>query len=49
MTVVRVSEGSDLDTGEVGQGRSNMPIDVAMEMAMAVTPIAAATAGATIF
>jgi len=45
MTKVRVSERSELDTGD---GRSDVPIDVAMEMATAVTPSAAETVGATI-
>jgi len=49
MTEFTVSGKSDLDTGEAGNGRSNAPMDVAMEMAMAATATAAETAGATIF
>jgi len=49
MIEVRVSERSDLDTGEAGDGRSNTPMDVAMEMATAATTTAAETAGGTIF
>jgi len=48
MTEARVSGRSDLDTGEAGDGRSNAPMDVAMEMATAATPVAAETAGTTI-
>jgi len=48
MTEARVSGRSNLDTGEGGDGRSDAPMDVAMEMAMAVTPVAVETAGATI-
>ena len=48
-TKVRVSERSDLDTGEAGQGRSDGPMAVAMEMATAATPTALETAGGTIF
>jgi hypothetical protein len=50
MTETRVSRRSDLDTGEAGDGRSNEPIYVAMEMAIATagTPVAAETAGAII-
>jgi len=44
-----VSKRSDLDTGDAGDGRSDAPMDVMMEIAMAVTPIATETAGATIF
>jgi len=47
--VVRGSERNDLDTAGAGDGRSDAPIDVAMEMATTVTPIAAETAGGTIF
>jgi hypothetical protein len=46
MTEARASGRSDLDTGEAGDGRSDAPMDVAMEMAMAATPVAAETAGA---
>ena len=43
-----MSKRSDLDTGEVANGRSDAPMDMAMEMATAVTPIATeATGGAT--
>jgi hypothetical protein len=47
MTEVRVSERSDLDTGEAADGRSNVPMDVVMDMATGLTPIAAETVGAT--
>jgi len=40
---------SELDTGEAGDGRSDAPRDVPMEMATAVTPIAEETTGASIF
>jgi len=49
MTKHTVSEGSDLGAGEAGDGRSAVPMDAAMEMAMATTSIAAETALATIF
>jgi len=49
MTQVRGSERSDLDTGEAGDGRSDVAMDVVMEMATRPTPIAAETAAATIF
>jgi hypothetical protein len=49
MTEFRVSGRSDLDAGEAENGRSDAPMDVAMEMATAATSIAAETAGATIF
>jgi len=49
MTEVRGSERSDLHTGEAGKGRSDAPMDVAMEIATTATSIAAETAGATIF
>jgi len=49
MTESRVSVRSDLDAGEAETGRSDTPMDVAMEMVRAVTPIAAETAGADIF
>jgi len=51
MTEFRVRGRSDLDAGEAGNGKSDGPMDVAMEMAMAVTSIAAETdtAGATMF
>jgi hypothetical protein len=41
MTEVRVSERRGLDTGEAADGRSDAPMDIAMEVAMAVTSIAA--------
>jgi len=44
MTEFRGSERSDLDAGEAGDGRSNAPIDMAMEVATAATP-----AGVAIF
>jgi hypothetical protein len=49
MTEFRGSERSDLDAGEAGDGRSDAPMDMAMEMATAATSIAAETAGVTIF
>ena len=49
MTEFRVSGRSDLDAGEAGNGRSNAPMDVAMEMAATATAIPSETAGATIF
>jgi hypothetical protein len=48
MTEARVSGRSDLDMGESGDGRRDAPLDVAMEMAMAATSVAAETAGTTI-
>ena len=45
MTEVRVSKTRGLDTGEAADGRSDAPMDMAMEMAKAVTSIAAGTAG----
>ena len=45
MTEVRVSERRGLDTGEAADGRSDAPLDMAMEVATAVTSIAAGTAG----
>jgi len=48
MTEVRGRERSDLDTGEAGDGRSDAPMDEAMETATTVTPMAAATTGVTI-
>jgi len=44
MTDVRGSERSGLDTAEAVDGRSNACMDMAMEMATAVTSIAAETA-----
>jgi len=49
MTEARGSERSDLDTGEVGDRRSNAPVDVAMEMMTVATPTHAETTGATMF
>ena len=49
MTEFRVSGRSDLDAGEAGNGRRDMPMDVAMEMATVATAMAAETAGANIF
>lgn len=48
-STVRVCERSDLHTSEVGDRRSDVPIDVAMEMVTAATCIATDTGGATIF
>jgi hypothetical protein len=48
MTEFRGSERSDLITGEAGDGRSDGPVDMAMEKATAATFIAAKTAGVTI-
>jgi hypothetical protein len=45
MTEVRVSERSGLDTGGAADGRSNAPIDMAMEMVTAATSIAAESSG----
>jgi len=49
MTEARVSERSDLDTGEVGDRMSDVPVDVAMEMTTVATPTPAETAGRTMF
>jgi len=49
MTEARVSERSDLDTGEAGDRSSDAPMDVAMEMISAAIPTAAQTACATMF
>jgi hypothetical protein len=49
MTEFRESGKSNLDAGESGNGRGDVPVDVAMEMATAATSIATETAGATIF
>jgi len=49
MTEARGSERSDLDTGEAGDRRSDVPVDFAMEMMTAATPSAAETAGTTMF
>jgi hypothetical protein len=45
MTEVRGSERSGLDMGGAADGRSNAPMEMAMEMATAVTSIAAETPG----
>jgi len=39
---------SDLDAGEAGKGRSDPPMDVAMEMGTVATSIAAENAGAAV-
>jgi len=49
MTEFRASGRSNLDAGEAENGRSDAPMDVAIEMATSATSIAAETAGATIF
>jgi len=49
MSKARVSERSDLNTGQPGDRRCDMPMDIAMEMTTAVTPTAVETAGTTIF
>jgi len=49
MTEVRVSERSNLDTGEARDWRVDEVMDVEMEMATATTPIATRTACATVF
>jgi hypothetical protein len=49
MTECRVSVRCALGAGEAGNGRSDAPMDVAMEMATAATATPAETAGATIF
>ena len=49
MTEVKGSDTSDLDTAEAGDRRSDLAMDVAMEIAMMGTPITAETAGATTF
>jgi len=46
MTEVRESERSGLDTEEAADGRSDAPMDLAIEMATEVTSIATETAGA---
>ena len=48
MTKARVSGRSDLNTGEAGDGRIDVPIGVAREMATAATPCAAETSGAPV-
>jgi len=48
MNEARGSGRSDLDTGEMGDGRSDAPVDVAMKIATAATPVATQTAGATV-
>jgi hypothetical protein len=49
MTEGRVSERSGLDTGEAADGRSDSPMDMAMEMAKAVTSIVEVTVGEATF
>jgi len=49
MTEARESERSDLDTGEVGDWKSEAPVDGAMDMTTAATPTPAETEGATMF
>jgi len=49
MTEFGGSERSDQDPGDAGDGRSDMPIDMAIEIVTAATSIAAETAGVTIF
>jgi hypothetical protein len=49
MTKVTASERSAPDTGETADGMSDAPKDIAMEMAMEVTSIAAETAVASLF
>jgi hypothetical protein len=49
MTEFRVNRRSDLGTGEVGDGRNDVPMDVVMEMSTAATSITAETGGSTIF
>jgi len=46
MTEVRGSDRSGIDTGAAGDGTSDTPLDMAMEVATAVTAIGAETAGA---
>jgi hypothetical protein len=43
--VVRVSESSATETGIPPDGKSKEPIDVAMELKMAVTPTSTQTTG----
>jgi hypothetical protein len=49
MTEFRVNKSSDIEAGEAGDGRSDVPEDVAMEMVTSATSIAAVIAGATRF
>jgi hypothetical protein len=46
MNEVRVTERSELDAGTAGDGRNDAPMVMAIEMAMAVNPIAVVTVGA---
>jgi len=48
MTDARISARGVPDTGKAGDGTSDAPMDEAMEMGMAATPVAAETLGATI-
>jgi hypothetical protein len=49
MTEDRVSERSDLDTGEAEEWRSHAPMDVEMVMTTAAIPTTAETADPTLF
>jgi len=49
MTKFTGSERRDLDVGEAEDGRRNAPMDMAMQMATAVTAMGAGTAGVTIY
>jgi hypothetical protein len=49
ITEFRVSGRSDMDAGQAENGRSDSPVDGAMEMATAAKSIVTETAGATIF
>jgi hypothetical protein len=49
MTEARGNKRSDLDTGQAENRRSDMPMDVAIEMTTVATPSTAQTAGATMF
>jgi len=48
MTEIRVRMRNTLEAGDTGDGRSNVPMDVAMEMATAVTSITVETEGTII-
>jgi len=49
ITEFRGSERRDMDAGEAGVGSSDASMDMAMEMVTSATPVAAETAGVTIF
>jgi hypothetical protein len=49
MTEFTGSERSELDTGDVRDGRSDTPMEMGMERARVVTSIAEETAGVTKF